>query len=74
MTIGGDVGYLYIDGLLVGANESMTFDPADLGFTTQNYIGDSQYASDPPLFGQIDDFRIYDRALSADQIRRLAAP
>jgi hypothetical protein len=72
VTIDGDIGSLYLDGVLVGTNTSMTFDPADLGITTQNYLGDSQYESDPSLFGRIDDFRIYNEALPAEQIAQLA--
>lgn len=72
VTIGGDVGSLYVDGVLVGTNTGMTFNPSDLGVTTQNYLGDSQYTADPPLFGRIDDFRIYGEALPAEQIAQLA--
>lgn len=72
VTMKGDIGSLYLDGVLVGTNTSMTFDPADLGNTTQNYLGDSQYQADPSLFGRIDDFRIYNKALPAEQIAQLA--
>jgi hypothetical protein len=43
-----------------------------LGTTNQNYIGKSQY-NDPYLDGQVDDFRIYNYALSEDDIADLAA-
>ncbi len=60
---------LYVDGELVDSGETNTL-PQDLGNTTQNYLGRSQYA-DPYLPGSIDDFRIYDRALSGGEVRYL---
>ena len=42
-----------------------------MGATTQNWIGRSQYASDPYLNGRVDDFRIYNNALSASQVMHL---
>ena len=45
----------------------MTLKPSTLGNTTQNWIGRSQY-SDAYLDGLVDDFRIYDHALSASEI------
>ncbi len=51
----------------------MTLRPSDLGATTQNWIGRSQY-SDPYLNGRVDDFRLYAGALSATEIAALAAP
>ncbi len=47
------------------------FKPSDLGVTTQNYIGRSQFSTDPYLNGLVDDFRIYNNALSASQITQV---
>ena len=44
-----------------------------VGSTGLSYLGRSQYANDPFLAGQLDDFRVYSRALSATEIRALAA-
>ena len=66
-------GTLYINGAAVATNPSMTIDPADLGATNQNWIGRSQYG-DPLLAGTVDDFHIYDHALTADEVASLAAP
>ncbi len=63
---------IYLDGVAVGSNSSMPFSPSDLGNTTQNRIGRSQY-NDPYLDGQVDDFRIYERALSAADLAALVA-
>lgn len=69
----GNVGTLYLDGVAVGTNSSMTLRPSTLGKTTQNYIGKSQWP-DPNLAGSIDDFRIYNRGLSATEIAALYNP
>jgi len=71
VTLSGTTGTLYVDGTAVATNASMTLKPSSLGNTTLNYIGRSQYA-DPYLNGAVDDFRIYDRALSAAEISALA--
>ncbi len=70
VTLAGNVGILYVDGVEVGRNSNMTLKPSSLGNTGNNYIGRSQY-SDPYLDGQIDDFRIYDRAISATEVQGL---
>ena len=67
VTHSGNIGILYVDGVEVGRNTSMTKKPSDLGSTTLNYIGRSQY-SDPYLDGLVDDFRIYNRALTVAEI------
>lgn len=72
ITLTGDTGTMYLNGTPVATNTNMTASPSDLGFTTQNYLGHSQYAADPPLRGRIDDFRIYSEALPAEQILSMA--
>ena len=71
VTLSGNVGILYVDGSEVARNEEMTINPSSLGYTTANTIGKSQYAADPYLDGQIDDFRIYNRPLSVEEISGL---
>ena len=63
----GNTGVLYINGSPVATNNSMTLRPADLGSTAFNYLGKSQY-SDPYLNGQLDEFRIYNVALTPSEI------
>ena len=46
---------------------------ADLGVTTQNYLGKSQWP-DPYLDGNLDDFRLYSQAMTAGEIAALANP
>jgi hypothetical protein len=71
VTLSGTTGTLYVDGVQVASNISMTLKPSSLGNTNLNYLGRSQY-SDPYLQGSLDDFRIYNRALSASEIAALA--
>jgi Concanavalin A-like lectin/glucanases superfamily/NPCBM-associated, NEW3 domain of alpha-galactosidase/Lamin Tail Domain len=72
VTLSGSTGTLYVNGTPVGTNPNMTISPADLGATNQNWIGRSQYP-DPYLNATVDDFQIYDHALSAADIAALAS-
>jgi hypothetical protein len=62
---------LQVDGTVV-ATGATTVLPKDLGNTTQNWLGRSQYEADSYYGGMIDDFRIYNRALSEGEVRYLA--
>jgi hypothetical protein len=64
-------GTLYIDGVAAGSNTAMTMRPSAVGNSTNNFIGRSVYTADPYFDGFIDDFRIYNRALSASEITSL---
>ncbi len=72
VTRNGNTGILYVDGVAVGTNSTMTLYPAALGNTTLNYIGKSQYA-DPYLDGAVDDFKIIGWAWSAYEVATNAA-
>jgi hypothetical protein len=72
VTLGNSVGVLYVNGAEVARNSALTVRPGDLGSTTQNWIGRSQYAGDPYLSGAIDGFRLYSRVLSAAEIAQFA--
>ena len=63
---------LYLDGKVEGQNTSAALKPSDLGVTTQNWIGLSQYASDPYYIGAIDEFRIYNKVLTRAEVLYLA--
>jgi hypothetical protein len=73
VVLGSSGGFLYVDGQLVDSNPGISLRPANLGTTLNNYIGRSQFAPDPYLDGNIDDFRVYNRALSAAEIQALYA-
>ena len=71
VTLSGNTGTLYLDGVQVGQNTAMTLRPSSLGNTSNNWIGRSQYSTDPYFNGLVDEFRIYARALSASEILAL---
>ena len=70
VTLSGNTGTLYIDGAVAATNTSMTLHPSNLGNTANNWIGKSQW-SDPYFNGKIDEFRIYNIALTAAQVTSL---
>jgi DUF1680 family protein len=72
ITRNGNLGVLYVNGAEVARNAAMTLSPANLGATTQNWVGRSQYA-DPYLDGAVDSLRLYSRALSAAEVADLSA-
>ncbi|WP_327661830.1 MULTISPECIES: family 43 glycosylhydrolase [unclassified Streptomyces] len=74
-TVDGDTALLYLDGAVAARNTAVTLMPSDIGGgrTTANYLGRSQYTSDHTLKGRLRDVRLYNRALSADEIAALPA-
>jgi len=59
---------IYVDGALAAVSRSFPGTPATVGAMTNVWIGQSQFAADPRFYGQMDEFRIWDEALSAPQI------
>jgi DUF1680 family protein len=70
VTLSGGTGTLYVDGLPVGTNTAVTLKPSSLGPTGNNWIGKSQYG-DPYLSAAVDEFQIYDRALTEAEVHAL---
>jgi hypothetical protein len=70
VTLSGDTGTLYVDGAVVATNTAITINPDDF-HPTVNFLGKSQFGADPLLNGRLDDFRIYDYALSAAEVAAL---
>jgi DUF1680 family protein len=70
VTVTAGTGILYVDGAEV-ARGSITLTPSSLGGTAGTFIGKSQYAGDPLLNGQVDQLRIYSRALAAADVLSL---
>lgn len=65
-------GRIFINGKLIAAGD-IPIEPSDLGFTKYNYIGKSCYITDSYLKNvKIADFRIYDDALTLEQIESLS--
>ena len=67
---GGGAVALYIDGALVGSVAS-TVPLAELR-DGDNWLGRSQVSSDPGLNASMSELRIYNRALSADELQTSA--
>jgi len=64
---------LYLDSNVVGSKTNCRNSVNDLGNTTNNWLGRSQYA-DPYFNGSLDDFQIYNRVLSQAEIKKVANP
>lgn len=62
---------VYVNGKEVARSNTFTICPSDLGVTTCNYVGRSQFSSDPLFSGRIDELRIYSQTLTASQIERI---
>jgi hypothetical protein len=73
VTLSGRTGTLYVNGSAVSTNTQMTHAPFRMRTATQSWIGRSQYPADPYFNGKIDDFRIYNGALSAAEVAALAS-
>lgn len=67
VTLSENTGTLYVDGQPVGTNTNMTLNPVSLGNPGNRWIGRSQYG-DPFLDATVDEFHIFDRALSQQEL------
>ena len=70
ISIGKDKITAYIDGKEQASSTDITIRTADFK-PIFNYIGRSQFASDPVFKGDIDELRFYNYALSADDVENL---
>lgn len=70
VTLGGTTGTLYVNGQPVGTNTNMTLNPSSLNNPGNRWIGRSQY-NDPFLNAALDEFHIFDRALSQAEVQSL---
>ena len=69
----GSTATLYVDGEPVATNPDMTLSPADLGETTGNWLGRCQFPQRNVSYlnAQLDEFQIFDRGLTQDEVRSL---
>jgi hypothetical protein len=65
-------GVMYVNGEVAATNNAMTVHLSDIGATTNNWFGRSQF-TDPYFSGSLDDFRVYRRALSQQEVAALMA-
>nr|MDT0659272.1 family 43 glycosylhydrolase [Micromonospora sp. DSM 115978] len=72
----GTTGTLYADGVQVARNTAVTITPGAVGngTTTNNNLGRSNYAADRLLNGRVANFRVYDRALTGEEVAAIALP
>ena len=68
VTLSGNTATLYVNGEEAAQNTNITLRLSNLGKTKRNYIGKSQWP-DPFLAGMVEDFTIFNQALSADEIK-----
>lgn len=68
----GNVFRFYANGVLQYTDSAATVKPSDMGITSANFLGKSQFSSDPYSDHTYDDFRIYNYALSSQDIQTLA--
>jgi len=66
----GDLAALYINGVLVSSSANISLRGVDLGSTTHNYLGRSQFTQDPYFKGSIDELRVYNEALTPWEVLR----
>lgn len=67
ITISNEAVILYVNGEEAARSTSMNIRPNDI-HPTLNYIGRSQFNADPLLKAFVDDFRIYNYALTPEEI------
>jgi fibronectin type 3 domain-containing protein len=70
VTLNGNTGILYVNGVPAATNASLTINPSNFN-PVINYIGDSQFSADPLFTGMIDELYLADHALSGTQITGL---
>ena len=56
-------GTLYLNGVEVASRNDLTMTMADVGPTTNNWLGRNGYP-DPAFDGQVDDVRLYTSTLA----------
>ena len=71
VTLDGSRGLLYLNGQPVATNNNVPIRPWQV-LARSNYLGHSQFSSDPTFNGEMDSFRIYGRVLSAGEVNALA--
>ncbi|MGW6736481.1 beta-L-arabinofuranosidase domain-containing protein [Streptomyces sp. NPDC055013] len=71
VTIAGGTGTLHVNGTAVASNSAMSLTPAALGSLTNNWLGRSNFATDPVFAGAYDEFNVWSRALTAAEITQL---
>ncbi len=72
VVIDGTKATLYLNGEEIAQSSDFRFVPMLITNMTRNMLGKSNYTADSYFDGGMDDFRIYNRALSASEITMLS--
>lgn len=67
VTMGNGKAQIFLDGELAAESDGITIKPSDIR-PVLNYVGRSQFAADPYFKGYIDDIRIFNYTLNAEEI------
>ena len=67
VTLTGNTGKMFVNGLPVATNTSMSINPVDIG-TKYNYLGKSRFPADALFSGRFDDFRFFSSGLTDAQV------
>ena len=68
-TLSGSIGTLYMNGLQISQSFDM-YAPRNVN-RTLNYVGKSNWVGEANFWGDLDDFRIYNRPLSQSEVNYL---
>ena len=68
----GATGTLYLNGQQIASRNDLTIDMTEVGPTTNNWLGRNGYP-DPAFDGLMDDVRIYELSLTAQDVTSLYA-
>ncbi|WP_258104258.1 RICIN domain-containing protein [Marinoscillum sp. MHG1-6] len=71
VTLGASETVLYVNGQPVAQSGAVSINPLDIK-PVLNYIGRSQWSADALFNGELDDFRVYNYPLTAQEIAALA--
>ncbi len=70
VTLDGSKGILYMNGAPIATNISMNLSPLSV-IPLANFLGQSEFTADPDFSGEIANFCVFGRALSAGEIAAL---
>jgi hypothetical protein len=68
VSLGKNKTTIYIDGVEAASTTGITIRPNEIK-SVLNYLGRSQFAADPYFMGYLDDVRVYNYAVSADEVQ-----
>ena len=72
VTIGTDKVTIYVNGAENASTTNITLRPSDIA-PAMSYLGRSQFDADPAFKGLMSDVRLYNYALSADEVKSISS-